>query len=213
MPSAAATNLTRRGLIVAGLAAALAAPLAAQESTSPDAAPELVEMTMGSADAPVTLIEYASLTCPHCANFHGNVLPQIKANFIDTGQVRLVYREVYFDRPSLWAAMVARCAGPDRYFGVLDLLFRDQANWAQAEDVNGVVDGLYAIGRQAGLTDPDIKACLDDEALAKAMVAEFQANATADAIDSTPSFIIDGEKIGNLPWPEFEARLNEAVGS
>ncbi len=204
---AAATAITRRSLLAAGLAVALAAPLAAQEAR------EIVEMSIGAADAPVTMIEYASLTCPHCANFHASVLPQIKANFIDTGKVRLVYREVFFDRPSLWAAMIARCAGPDRYFGVLDLMYRDQATWSQAADAKGVVDGLYAIGRQAGMTDAEMEACLQDEAFAKAMVAEFQKNATADAIDSTPTFVIDGEKIGNLPWPEFEARLNEAVAS
>ena len=72
---------------------------------------ELVEMSLGADDAPVTLIEYASLTCPHCANFHKTVLPQLKSDYIDTGKVRLIYREVYFDRPSLWAAMIARCAG------------------------------------------------------------------------------------------------------
>ena len=128
----------------------MAGPLVAQEATR-----EVVEMSLGAVDAPVTLVEYASLTCPHCANFSNDVLPQLKANYIDTGKVRLIYREVYFDRPGLWAAMVARCAGEDRYFGVLDLFFRDQAAWSQAPDAAGVVDGLKAIGRQAGMTDAD----------------------------------------------------------
>jgi len=206
-----ALALTRRSMIVLGGAAALAllasGPLAAQEAPR-----EIVEMSVGAADAPVTLIEYASFTCPHCASFHASVLPQIKANFIDTGKVRLVYREVYFDRPSLWAGMIARCAGQDRYFGVVDLLFRDQANWSRAADAQGVVDGLFAIGRQAGLTDAAMDACLQDGEFAQALVTEFQKNATADSVDATPSFVLNGEKLSNMPYSEFEARLNAAVG-
>ena len=198
--------LTRRQLLAATAATALlATPLAAQGQR------EVLEMAMGAEDAPVTLIEYASLTCPHCANFHTEVLPQLKEAYIDTGKVRMIYREVYFDRPSLWAAMIARCAGPERYFGVLDLLFRDQASWSRAEDAEGIVNGLYAIGRQAGMTDADMQACLEDAAFAQAMVEEFQKNATADGIDSSPSFILNGEKLSNLPWPEFQARIEAAL--
>lgn len=199
--------LSRRGLLAAGLAVAFAGPLAAQDAR------EVVEMSIGAADAPVTVIEYASLTCPHCANFHTTVLPELKAGYIDTGKVRLIYREVYFDRPSLWAAMIARCAGEDRYFGVVDLLFRDQANWAHAADAQGVVGGLYAIGRQAGMTDAEMDACLKDGDFAEAMVAEFQKNAAADGVEATPSFIINGEKMSNAPWPEFEAKIEEKLGS
>lgn len=202
-----ALALTRRSLIAAGLAVAIAAPLAAQEARA------VVENSIGAADAPVTVIEYASLTCPHCANFHMNVLPQLKSEYIDTGKVRLVYREVYFDRPSLWAAMIARCAGEDRYFGVVDLLFRDQASWSRAADAQGVVSGLYAIGRQAGMTDAAMDACLKDGAFAEAMVAEFQKNATADGVESTPSFVINGEKVTNQPWPEFKAKIEEKLAS
>ena len=202
-----ALALSRRSLLAAGLALAFAAPLAAQETRA------VVENAIGAADAPVTLIEYASLTCPHCANFHMTVLPQLKAEYIDTGKVRLIYREVYFDRPSLWAAMVARCAGEDRYFGVVDLLFREQATWSQAADAQGVVSGLFAIGRQAGMTDAAMDACLKDAAFAEAMVAEFQKNATADGVEATPSFIINGEKLSNQPWPEFKAKIDEMLGS
>ena len=205
--SDAAIYLSRRSLIAAGLAVAVAGPLRAQGTR------ELVEMSLGTDDAPVTLIEYASLTCPHCANFHQNVLPQLKSDYIDTGKVRLIYREVYFDRPSLWAAMIARCAGEDRYFGVLELMFRDQATWSRASDAQDIVAGLQAIGRQAGMSDADMEACLSDKDFAEAMVAEFQKNATADGVKATPSFIINGEKMSNLPWPEFEAKIVEKLGS
>jgi protein-disulfide isomerase len=212
MPDASPARLRRRGLLVAGLAAASLAALGAGTLRAQEAR-EVLEMAMGAPDAPVTVIEYASLTCPHCASFHATVLPELKAGYIDSGQVRLIYREVYFDRPSLWAAMIARCAGQDRYFGVIDLLFRDQANWSQAADAQGVVEGLYAIGRQAGLTDAAMADCLQDGEFAQRLVEEFQKNATADGVDATPTFILNGEKLSNMPWPDFEARIREALGS
>jgi protein-disulfide isomerase len=201
---------TRRRLIAAGAAAAA---LLAAGTLRAQGVREVVEMSLGDPDAPVTLIEYASFTCPHCANFHATVMPQLKSTYIDPGQVRLIYREVYFDRPSLWAAMIARCAGADRYFGVVELLFRDQARWSGAADAQGVVEGLYAIGRQAGLTDAAMEACLGDGAFAQALVTEFQANATEHEIDATPSFVLNGEKLANMPWPEMQARIEEQLGS
>lgn len=201
------TTMNRRSLMAAGALglAVLASPLSAQEAR------EVVEMSIGSSDAPVTLIEYASLTCPHCANFHTTVLPEIKAAYIDSGQVRLIYREVFFDRPSLWGAMIARCAGADRYFGVIDLLYRSQASWTQAANAETMVAELYSIGRQAGMTDDAMNACLQDADFAQALVAEFQTNAAADDVRATPSFVLNGEKVENMPWPEFQARIDAAL--
>lgn len=200
--------LSRRHSLALGLAAlSLPSALRAQEAA------EIVEMSMGAADAPVTMVEYWMFTCPHCAAFHRDVFPQIKANFVDTGKVRVVFREVYFNRPSLWAAMIARCAPQDRYFGIVDLLFERQAAWSAASDTDAMVAELYAIGRQAGLTDDDMNACLSDRAFAEALVADFQKNSTADAIDATPSFVIDGQKFGNAGYAEFETRLNAALGN
>lgn len=199
--------LTRRRLVGISLATAvLPGALRAQ------GAREIVQMAKGAADAPVTMIEYASLTCPHCAAFHTEVLPQIEANYIEPGQVRLIYREVYFDRPGLWAAMMARCAGPDRYFGVIDLLYRAQDEWGRAEDPQVILDGLHAIGRQAGMSDGDIDACLQDAEFAKALVAEYQRNVAADGIDSTPTFLIDGAKTTNMPYEGFVTALDTALG-
>ncbi len=198
--------LTRRTALALSLAA-VALPGPGRAET-----PEIVEMSLGSPDAPVTLIEYAMFTCPHCKDFHEEVFPQIKANFIDTGKVRLIYREVYFNRPSLWAAMIARCAPADRYFGIVDLLFERQAEWSGAFDSEPMMKELYSIGRQAGLTDEQMEACLTDRAFAEALVAEFQKNSTADGIDATPTFLINGEKVNNMNYADFEARLNEALG-
>jgi protein-disulfide isomerase len=212
MPNAAVPT-RRQALTLAG-AAALALALAplpfararAQESR------EIAEMAMGDPDAQVTVIEYASLTCPHCAAFHADVLPLLRENFIDTGQVRLVYREVFFDRPGLWAAMIARCAGEDRFFGVIDLMFQNQADWARQESATDVVQALHSIGRQAGMSNEAMDACLQDEEFARALVANYQANAEEHDITATPSFVINGEKVGNMGYADFEARLNQELG-
>jgi protein-disulfide isomerase len=201
-------TLTRRQTLAAALAAALMPSGAlAQEKR------EVVEMVLGDPDAPVTLVEYAMFTCPHCAAFHADVLPQLRADYIDTGKVRLVFREVYFNRPSLWAAMIARCAPEDRYFGVAELLFERQPQWLASDDPQALVKELYAIGRQAGLTDAEMDACMQDRELAEALVAEFQKNAEADGVEATPTFVLDGEKLENLPWPELQAKLDAALES
>ena len=121
-----APTLTRRQTLVAALAAAALPTLARAQASAP-----VAEMTMGEPDAPVTLVEYAMFTCPHCAAFNQDVFPRLKEEYIDTGKVRLVFREVYFNKPSLWAAMIARCAPADRYFGIADVLFETQATWAR----------------------------------------------------------------------------------
>lgn len=207
---AQALTLTRRDLLAGAAALAaltLAGPLAAQ-GVRP-----VVEMSMGSPDAPVTLVEYASFTCPHCAAFNAEVMPLIKSNYIDTGKVRLIYREVYFDGPSLWASIVARCAGEDRFFGVVDLLFRKQPAWARAQTGEDVVAGLVSIGKEAGLTEGQVMACLNDETFRKSLVEQFQKNATADDVRATPSFVMNGKKLSNMPWPEFQAEIDAALGS
>jgi protein-disulfide isomerase len=174
---------------------------------------DVAEMSMGNPDAEVTVIEYASLTCPHCAAFHKEVFPQLKATFIDTGKIHFIFREIYFDRAALWGAMLARCAGEDRYFGVVDVLFEQQAGWSRRPDAPAIMSDLYAFGRQAGLTREAMDACMSDQAWAQSLVETYQKNAQADGISATPTFIINGEKTSNLPWPELEARINAALGS
>lgn len=204
--------LTRRQTLAAALAATVAAGALPRLALA-QATPSVPDMTMGDPDAPVTLVEYGMFTCPHCAAFNEEVFPRIKANFIDTGKVRLVYREVYFNKPSLWAAMIARCAPADRYFGIADLLFSTQKSWAAETDPKAMLDKLYGIGRQAGLTDAQMDACMKDRAMAEAMVAEYQKNASADGIEATPTFLINGQKEGNMPYEEFETKLNAALGT
>jgi protein-disulfide isomerase len=214
--------LSRRHALALGLAATLAAPgpLLAQATdgaaapATPAATRPVVEMTMGDPNAPITLVEYAMFTCPHCADFVTDVFPKLKAEYIDTGKVRLIFREVYFNAPSLWAALIARCAPADRYFGVSELLFETQAGWLNSTDGPTIMKNLYGIGRQAGLTDAQMDACREDTAYAEALVADYQKHQAADAIDATPTFIINGEKLENAPYEAFKAKFDAilAVG-
>ena len=160
-------------------------------------------MMLGDPDAPVTIVEYASFTCPHCATFHLEVLPRIKKNYLDKGLVQLEYREVYFDGPGLWAGLLARCKGDDKYFPMIDLLFKKQEDWTKG-NLNNIKEGLLSMGRQAGLTNDESLACMQDDNLAEQLVVSFQENAKRDNIKSTPSFLINGELVKNLPYEEFE---------
>lgn len=189
-------------------------PANAQTADAPVATegPQIIEMVLGSPDAPVELIEYASFTCPHCASFHANTLPQIKANYIDTGLVRLVYREVYFDRFGLWAGMVARCAGPERYFGVVDLIYQRQPQWTQGSPAE-VAEGLRTIGRMAGLSNEQLDACMTDAAMAEAMLAWHEGNMAVHDIPGTPHFVVNGEMHRNMGYDAFAAVLDDAIAA
>ena len=172
----------------------------------------VMEITMGDPNASITVIEYASYTCPHCARFHEDVFKDLKANYIDTGKINFVYREVYFDRLGLWAGMLARCAGPDGYFDVANLLYEQQADWARAGDPADVAAALRRLGLSAGMSGEQIDACLQDGDKAQAMVAVFQQNAEADNVRATPSFFINGEPYSNMSYADFSALLNEMLG-
>ena len=197
------------------LAAAMALALlpfgaAAQDATT-EAAPAKVEIqdfSLGSPDAKVEVIEYASFTCPHCANFHATVYPDLKKDYIDTGKIKFTYREVYFDRYGLWAAMIARCGGEMRYFGIVDMIFEQQKEWSASDNPNEVVENLKTIGRTAGLDDATMDACMQDGAKAEAMVAHYQETSTADGLEGTPSFKINGTMHSNMSYDEMKAIID-----
>lgn len=168
----------------------------------------ITEMVMGAEDAPVTLIEYASYTCPHCANFHTGVLKQLKEEYIDTGKMKLVYREVYFDRYGLWASMIARCGGPEKFFGISDLIYKGQSDWSRAGGASEIIDALRKIGGIAGLDKDTVEACLQDGTKAQTLVAWYQENATADGVEATPSFVLNGTRISNQSYEDFKALID-----
>jgi protein-disulfide isomerase len=202
-------KLNRRAMIaLAAAATAAMTPALAQETTTAtsDGAPG--DFSLGSPDAPVKIVEYASYTCPHCAAFHANVFKNLKAEYIDTGKVHFTLREVYFDRYGLWAAMVARCGGEMRYFGIHDMLFDQQQEWAASQDPMQVVQNLRTIGLAAGLDNAALDACLNDQAKAEALIAQFEKNMAADDVKGTPTIFVNGTKHSNMAWEDLKALID-----
>ncbi|WP_170588589.1 DsbA family protein [Ruegeria arenilitoris] len=173
----------------------------------------IVEMVQGAEDAPVEVIEYASYTCPHCANFHQGPYKQLKKDYIDTGKVKFIYREVYFDRYGIWASMVARCGGPEKFFGITDLIYQGQSEWTRAGGPAEIVEELRKIGRLAGLSNDQLEACLQDGTKAQTLVAWYQKNAEQDGIQATPSFVVNGKKVDNQSYDEFKALIEKELGN
>jgi protein-disulfide isomerase len=182
----------------------------ADENADLDTA-SIPDMMIGNQDAKVTVIEYASYTCPHCASFHAGTYKVLKRDYIDTGKINFVFREVYFDRYGLWASMIARCAGPDKFFGMTDLMFKNQSLWTRAGEPAAIIDELRKIGRLAGMDGDTLEACLNDDEKAKTLVAWYQEKAGADNIDSTPSFVINGKKYSNMSFVEMSGILDAAI--
>ena len=186
-------------LIVVALAAG---GLRAEPVSTEDA---LADKVMGSPDAPIEIIAYESMTCPHCASFHANAWHDIKAKYIDTGKARFILRDFPFDAVGLRAAMLARCTGDKRYYGVVEILFKSQTQWARAEDP---MQALAGIGRLAGLSEADFDACMGNQALMDGILAGRQTAQREFDVSSTPSFIINGTKVvGAQPFEEFDKVL------
>ncbi|MEG3663523.1 DsbA family protein [Celeribacter halophilus] len=183
-------------------------PAFAQDATDVDTS-DIPDLVLGDADAPIELIEYASYTCPHCANFHSAVFEPLKKDYIDTGKVRFVYREVYFDKFGLWASMVARCGGDMRYFGIQKMLYEEQSEWlAGGKDTMEIVENLRKIGKRAGLTDENLDACLNDGDMAEKLYAKFTKEVEEYDINATPSLVIDGEKHSNMSYADLKKILD-----
>jgi len=183
----------------------------AQSSDADAGAAEIIDMVQGAEDAPITVIEYASFTCPHCARFHSDVYKLLRKNYIDTGKVKFIFREVYFDKYGMWASMIARCSGPDRFFGMTDLILNSQSTWARAGDDLAIVEALRKIGRLSGMQDAALDSCLQDGDKLRALVGWYKENAQRDGIQSTPSFLIDGQPYKNMNYEEFAKILDEKL--
>jgi protein-disulfide isomerase len=152
------------------------------------------DMTMGDPKAKVQMIEYASAACPHSARFAIDVFPAFKKKYIDTGKVHYTFREILTPPVEVAAAgfLLARCAGKDKYFTVLDGVFRSQQDWVQTQDVRG---SLLRVAQNAGISEENFNACISDEKAMKALNARVEKYATEDKIDATPTFLINGKKL------------------
>ena len=167
------------------------------------------EMVLGKADAPVTLIEYSSLGCPHCAAFHRDTLPRIKKEYIDTGKLKLIFRDFPLGTPALAAAMIARCSGPRKFFGFIDILFRSQAQWSRSDTP---LAALTEVSRFGGITKADVEACLKYQGLLQSIRKGAEAAQKKYQINSTPTFLIGGGMIsGSQPFETFKEAIEKAL--
>ena len=185
----------------------------ANAATSPDLStllepPALGDKILGKSDAPVTIVEYASATCPHCAAFHKDVFPQLKSEFIDTGKVKFIFREFPFDDLALAAFMLARCAPPEKFFPMLDVLFEQQQVWASKE---ARVE-LGKIAQLAGIGEDGFDKCLKNEDLAKGIMAIRDKAANTYGVEATPTFFVNGKLIrGEHSIDQFRKFISEAA--
>lgn len=187
-------TLARRTVMVALTASLLAACNQAGAAGGGGAkANQASEMSMGNAKAKVTMVEYASVTCSHCARFNQDVFPAFKKKYVDTGRVRYVFREFLTPPEQIAAAgvLVARCAGPAKYFNVLDSLFRTQETLFQTQDARA---WLFNTAKSAGLTEAQAKACIEDEGALKALNDRVQGAINKEKISGTPTFLFNGRK-------------------
>jgi protein-disulfide isomerase len=165
------------------------------------------DMSLGDPKAPVRVYEYASLTCSHCAEFNKETFPSFKKDYIDTGKVYYTLRDFPFDPIATAAYMLAHCAGPERYFGFIDVLFSTQTEWAFVETP---MDALKGIAKQGGFSDEKFDACMKNEEIFNHVKAVAERGAGTFGVRSTPTFFINGEKVeGALPYSDFEPILKK----
>lgn len=169
------------------------------------------DRVIGNEDAPITIIEYASLTCPHCAKFHNNLLAQVKRDLVETGRARLIFRDFPIDGTALKAAMMARCAPNDKYFDLIEVLFRNQDKWTKSDNPT---KALAQYGNLAGMDDDFIAACMTNKELEDALVKRQLDARKLYRINSTPTFVFNTRKLENvrqLVGPETAQEFNDTV--
>jgi protein-disulfide isomerase len=209
-------------VVVAGLGAyayfgGSASPLAlASGGQSVEIKP--TDMVHGSPNAPVTVIEYASMTCPHCAQFQKDIIPKLNKDYVDTGKVKVVFREYPLDGAARMASAVARCLPGDQYFSFIDLLFKNQMNWIKDFDNNNqltredILEGLTQMGRFAGLAREKVQSCADDPKNLALVDGNWMEGQTKYNVNSTPTFIINGTThAGEIPYDELQKIIDPLV--
>jgi protein-disulfide isomerase len=196
----------RRSLLIA--AAAILSLAACGNKTAGDVSAD--DMSQGAATAKVTVNEYASASCPHCARFSNEVLPEFRKKYVDTGKVRYVFHE-FLTPPVQFAAagfLLARCAGPGKYFDVLDTIYKDQENIYKTNDLRG---GLLKIAQSMGMSEKQFTDCISDDKALNALNARVQKASDKDHVEATPTFIINGKKYeGEQTLAQLDAAIAEA---
>jgi protein-disulfide isomerase len=209
----AALSLTGLSLLAGFSPLRLIADAMAQDASEVAKPVSLPDMALGPATAPVTITEFASMTCPHCAAFNENVFPKIKSEYIDTNKIRYVFREFPLDFKAAAGSMLGRCIAKGdsgKYFAVIDMLFKQQGDWV----MKNTTETLTRIGKQAGLTQQAVETCLKDQALLDKITADQKFASDVLKVNSTPTFFINGEMIkGEISFEEFDKRIKSLLKS
>lgn len=199
-------------------AATPAAPPAPLQTASIDPAvlaprAEGTDMVMGAPNAPVTLIEYASLTCPHCRAFATETFPKLKAEYIDKGLLKYIYRDFPLDGAALQASKIARCAGPERYFTFIEVIFAQQPNWIRASSMQAAVQNLKPLARLGGMSDAAFDACIANTDVENIVLTQRQTGEKEWQVDATPTLIVNGSKYkGSYEYGDFDQFLRPLAG-
>lgn len=201
--------------LVALLTLAAAAPAQAQApAKSPTADPLTLtadDRILGKSDAPITIVEYGSLTCPHCAAFDAEVLPKLKEKWLDSGKAKIIFRPFPRDEVDLHAASVALCVAPDRFYAFIDAMFAGQEQWMAASDHKAALARIALLG---GVNKTKFDSCYDDKALSDNLLASRLVASQQLGVDSTPTFFINGKKFDGAPTADaFDAALTKLAGS
>lgn len=221
------TLINPRRVVLAGLAMALATggllvaagPGLAQRANAPAEVPveelmkpsELPELVLGPADAKVTIVEYASMTCGHCMNFHTKVYPEFKTKYIDTNKIRFIFREFPLDARAFAASMLARCAGGDKSLPLIGALYDKQEEWAHIKE--NPTPKMLEIAKQAGFTEDSFNKCLTDQKLLEQLTAVHTRAAEVFGVNATPTFFINGKRLTVAPTlEEFDKVLGPLLG-
>lgn len=212
--------ITRRGIagVAMGLAALLAGTALAADAPKPPAAtapapasgPVYREFVQGNPNAKVVVIEYASLTCPHCAHFAQDDYPKLKKEYIDTKKIKFVYRDFPLDNLALGAALLARCAPGDKGMGMVEKMFIEQTKWIQAEKP---IEPLTAYAKETGMSDKDVEACLQNKGIVDAIRDGYSTAASLYKVDATPTFLVGEERVGGADYAKLKEMIDKALAA
>jgi protein-disulfide isomerase len=214
--------ITRRHFLAGGSLLALTAMLSssgwlafapqafAQSTSELMVPPALGDRSLGKDDAPVVIVEYASMTCPHCAAFHEKTYPELKKRYIDTGKVRFIFREFPLEPVAAGASMLARCAPKEQFFPLIETLFHEQRKWA----VDKPIPHLMAIAKQAGFSEQSFNACLSDQKMLNALEAERERASKKLGVSSTPTLFVNGKPMrGSVSIEELAKMIDPLIKS
>ena len=209
MPNNIVNKMLFPGIPVLSVVLLLFASYQAIAQSLPSVEKMFAERILGDKNAPVEVIEYASLTCPHCAAFHNGPWPKLKKEYVDTGKIKLIYRDFPTDQLALAASMVAKCAPENRYFSMIELMYRTQDKWRRAKNPH---EALSNIGRLAGMSPATVEACMNNQAVFDGVMKQRNEGHENFNIEATPTLIVNGKKIeGGLTLEEFRVEFDKAL--